>query len=55
MEAVDLRQISDLGLEEGVEIAKKCSSILNDCKGKVVILKKELENLLPSEQEDDDE
>lgn len=37
--------------EEGVNIAKKCLNILNDCKGKVVILKDELEGLMPGEIE----
>ena len=39
--------------EEGVKIAKKCFEILNTCKGKVVFLKKELENFEPSDISDD--
>lgn len=31
--------------EEGVEIAKKCFAILNDSKGKITILKDELDKL----------
>lgn len=31
--------------EEGVEIAKKCFAILNESKGKITILKDELEKL----------
>ena len=35
--------------EEGVEIVKKCYEILNKNKGKVTILKEELENLTDNE------
>ena len=38
--------------EEGVEIAKKCYEILNKNKGKITILKEELENLSNFEDED---
>ena len=41
--------------EEGVNIAKKCLEILNDCKGKVVVLKNELENLMPSEIDEEND
>ena len=41
--------------EEGVKIAKRCFEILNKCKGKVVVLKKELDALLPDEQKENDE
>ena len=32
--------------EEGIEIAKKCYEILNNNKGKITILKDELESLI---------
>lgn len=41
--------------EEGVEIAKKCLEILNNCKGKVVVLKNELEDLMPYSLDDNED
>jgi len=38
--------------EEGVEIAKKCYAILNEGKGKVTILKNELDKLVDLDSED---
>ena len=38
--------------EEGVEIAKKCYEILNKNKGKITILKDELDNLINNEEND---
>lgn len=35
--------------EEGVKMAKTCEEILTKCKGRVTILKSELENFLPEE------
>ena len=35
--------------EEGVKMAKTCEEILTKCKGKVTILKSELETFLPEE------
>ena len=37
--------------EEGVEIAKKCYAILNESKGKVTILKEELDKLVNFDDE----
>ena len=37
--------------EEGVEIAKKCFSILNENKGKITILKEQLDKLSESDDE----
>lgn len=37
--------------EEGVEIAKKCFSILNESKGKITILKEELDKLSDFDEE----
>ncbi|MBE5746515.1 MAG: exodeoxyribonuclease VII small subunit [Clostridiales bacterium] len=36
--------------EEGVEIAKKCYEILNKNKGKITILKDELDNLINNDE-----
>ena len=41
--------------EEGVKIAKKCSEILNKCKGKVVVLRNELDDLMPSNDDESDD
>ena len=38
--------------EEGVEIAKKCYEILNKNKGKITVLKDELDNLIDNEEND---
>ena len=50
---------NDLSIEEGtklyengVKIAKKCLEILNNCKGKVIILKNELEDLMPNSNDE---
>ena len=39
--------------EEGVKLAKECYKVLDDSKGKITILKQELDNLTP--QNDDNE
>ena len=39
--------------EDGVKTAKKCFEILNNCKGKVLVLRKELDDLMPSDVDDE--
>lgn len=39
--------------EEGVEIAKKCYEILNESKGKITILKEELDKIVDFDGEED--